>query len=81
MRPSGKAWIGLAAGVAAYDALCPRGETLSEGIDAALERPIGRYLAIGAVAVTSAHLLNILPNKIDPIQRFVQLLPGKEYQI
>lgn len=34
-------------------------ETLSNGVDRALEHPVGKYLAIGAVAVTGAHLLNI----------------------
>lgn len=57
-------WIALAAGVAAFDYLAP--ETLSHAVDRALERPYGRIAAIGAVAVTAAHLLNLIPREYDP---------------
>lgn len=57
-------WVALAAGVAAFDYLAP--ETLSHAVDRALERPYGRIAAIGAIAVTSAHLLNLIPSKYDP---------------
>lgn len=65
-RPSTVAWCGLAAGVAAYDAFCPPNETLSEGVDRALERRTGKVLALGAIAVTAAHLANLLPERVDP---------------
>lgn len=61
-------WIGLAAGVAAFDYLSP--ETLSHAVDRALERPVGKYLAIGSMAIVGAHLLNLLPEKIDPFVGF-----------
>jgi hypothetical protein len=67
IRPSGVAWVGLGAGILLYDALCPPGETLSEAVDSALEHPVGKYAAIGAIAITGAHLLNVLPNRIDPL--------------
>jgi len=57
-------WVGLAAGVVAFDVLAP--ETLSHAVDRALERPYGRYAAIGAIAVTAAHLLNVIPKGYDP---------------
>lgn len=71
-RPSTLAWIGLAAGVTAYDVLCPEGETMSERVDTALE---GRYrhlvpLGIGIVAL---HLVNRLPDQIDPLHRLTAL--------
>lgn len=69
MRAAAKAWIGLGAGVAAYDILCPKGETLSEGVDAALEHPTFRYAAIAGIAVTALHLCNLLPEEIDPFNR------------
>jgi hypothetical protein len=69
MRASEKAWIGLGAGVAAYDVLCPKGETLSEGMDRFLEHDRYRYVALGGVAVTAAHLLNLLPERYDPFAR------------
>ena len=65
MRPASKAWAALGIGVAAYDVLSPKGETLSEGIDSALESRY-RALVIGSVALTACHLLNVLPEKIDP---------------
>ena len=38
LSSSSKAWIALGAGVAAYDVLCPKGETLSEGVDRLMEK-------------------------------------------
>lgn len=67
MRPSTKAWGVLIGGVVAYDVLSPRGETLSEGIDGALEHSLYRRAAvISAIAVTALHLSNALPEKVDP---------------
>jgi hypothetical protein len=61
---AGKAWAGLAAGVVAYDLLCPDGQMLSEGVDRGLEQ---HRLATGiAIGVTALHLLNILPESVDP---------------
>lgn len=59
-------WMALGIGVAAYEIACPTGETLSEGVDRALERPLGRVLALGGIAITAAHLANLLPEKLDP---------------
>lgn len=59
-------WIGLGLGVAAYEIACPKGETLSEGVDRALEQPLSRVLALGGIAITAAHLANVLPQKVDP---------------
>lgn len=78
MRPSEKAWIGLAAGVFAYDVLCPEGETLSEGVDRALERPRSRYMTMGAIAIVSAHLLNFLPEKADPLHHLLRVVQHKD---
>ena len=64
-------WVALAAGVAAFDYFAP--ETLSSAVDRALECPRARYMAIGAVAVTAAHLLNLLPESIDPFK----LMPSR----
>lgn len=71
--PSKAAWVGLAAGVAAYDILCPEGETMSEQYDRWLDNPRAKYLAIGAVAVTAAHLLNVIPEQYDPFTRLTAL--------
>lgn len=72
-RPAAVAWSVLAAGVAAYDILCPPGETLSEGVDRALEMQRGKVFALGAIAITAAHLANVLPEKVDPFHKATQL--------
>lgn len=65
MTPSGWAWIGVAAGVAAYDIASPPGQTLSEGVDRWLiAHPL---LTRCAVALVAAHLCNLLPDRADPI--------------
>lgn len=72
-RPAALAWGALTAGVVAYDVLCPPGETLSEGVDRALELERGRVLALGAIAITAAHLANLLPERVDPFHRATNL--------
>lgn len=67
LSPSAKAWIGLGVYVAGYDVLAPKGETLSEGVDRALEKRFTRALAIGGTALVASHLLNLIPEKVDPI--------------
>lgn len=63
-EPAKYAWVAIGASVLAYDLLCPEGQTLSEGVDKALEKhPVATTLAIG---VTALHLLNRLPAKLDP---------------
>lgn len=66
-----KAWLALAGGVILYDVLCPEGQTLSEGVDHFLEEH--KLLTLGAIAITAGHLANIIPQKIDPIHRLVEL--------
>lgn len=59
-------WALLGAGVLAWDVFAP--QTLSSAYDRYLEHPVKRVLAVGAVAVTASHLLNLLPEQYDPIQ-------------
>lgn len=70
--PAKTAWLVLGAGVLAHDMFCKQGETLSEGVDRALESH--KVLALGAIAVTAAHLANIIPPKLDPIHQFAELV-------
>lgn len=60
-------WGFLVTGVVAWDVLAP--ETLSSAYDRYMEHPLKRIIAVGAVAITGAHLLNLLPRQIDPIQQ------------
>lgn len=74
ISPSTKAWLVLGAFVAAYDMLAPEGETLSEGVDRALERhPLLTTAAIGATAL---HLLNVLRPERDPIHLLAETVRG-----
>ena len=63
---STKAWLALGAGVVAYDVLCPKGQTLSEGVDRLMERKMGRAIALGSIAIVASHLGNLIPEKFDP---------------
>lgn len=65
-------WACLAGFVLAWDVLAP--ETLSGAVDRALDHPVGRIVAIGGVAVTGAHLLNVLPEAYDPFVQGFNLL-------
>lgn len=65
MQPADRAWLTLAGGVLVYDLLCPRGETLSEGVDRYhAARP---WLTRISVAIVAAHLLDWLPSLLDPL--------------
>jgi hypothetical protein len=67
-------WGLLIGGVVLWDLLAE--ETLSSAADRYLRHPVGKYAAIGAVAVTASHLLN-LPEHFgvpDPIIKGLDLL-------
>ena len=74
--PSKLAIASIIGGVALYDALCPRGETISEGADRLRETKIGKYLVPLVVATTSMHLTRTIPEKYDWLQ-WVGKLAGK----
>lgn len=59
-------WAAIAAGVLAWDLFAP--ETLSEGVDRALERH--KVSTAAAIGFTAAHLANLLPESVDPIHQF-----------
>lgn len=63
---AGRNWAITAGVIAALEIACPDGETLSEGVDRALERPFTRYAAVAGIGITAAHLLNVIPEKYDP---------------
>lgn len=66
-RPSTIAWGVLAAGVAAYDLACPKGETLSEGVDGFMESRVGRFATLATIGTFALHLANLIPEGYDPI--------------
>lgn len=70
-HPSNKAWGVLAVGVLIYDWLAPTGETMSEAVDRAIERhPI---ITIGAIGAVALHLINALPERVDPLHKLAEV--------
>ncbi len=69
MRYGARGWAGLAAHIAVVELLAPPGETLSETVDDWMSRHSGRVLWFALVGVVAAHLLNLLPERVDPIHR------------
>lgn len=65
LRPSDWAWIGLALGVAAWDATCSRDEMLSD----ASVRYMSAHPVItsGVIVYLAAHLMGVVPHRIDPL--------------
>lgn len=63
MRPSDRAWLTLAAGVLAWDALCPPGEMLSEA--SSRYTAAHRVLWPAAILYTAGHLMHVWPAKVD----------------
>lgn len=65
------AWIFLGSMILAYETFCPPGELLSEGVDRALLRsPRATRLA---VTITALHLLNLIPERVDPYHQFAKV--------
>lgn len=69
-----RAWLGLGLAIGLYELACPDGQTLSEGVDKALQQR--RALTIAAIGVTAAHLANMLPEQIDPFTQGLKLIKG-----
>lgn len=74
LRYGTKAWIGLAAYLLIVEARAPKGETLSERVDLWIEKHPGKAVWHAGVFAVGAHLLNIIPPRIDPIHRIFTLL-------
>ena len=71
MKPSDRAWLALAVGVAGYEVLARENELLSEAVDRYLE---ARPCVTRAVIITvAAHLLNLLPTRLDPLAQLTLL--------
>lgn len=60
-----QAWLALGVIIVGYEILAADGQLLSEAVDRALEKhPV---LVRAAVLLLAGHLINALPNKVDPI--------------
>lgn len=64
MRAGSKAWLALGIGVVVYEFASREGELLSEAVDRYLEEyPV---VTTAAIVLTAMHLLNVLPERVDP---------------
>ncbi|MGV7669171.1 DUF7427 family protein [Mycobacterium kansasii] len=71
LRPSDKAWLTLAAGILAWDCLCPPNEMLSDASARYLHaRPLLWPLL---VIYTGGHLLHVWPERCDPLSLLARL--------
>jgi hypothetical protein len=60
-----RSWLVVGAVVSGIELAAPRGELLSHGVDRALEsHPV---LTRAAILYLGAHLLNLIPQEIDPL--------------
>ena len=57
-------WAALAATIAVLEFVGE--ESLTNSFDRAMKHPKMRYVALGALGITGAHLLGVLPKEIDP---------------
>lgn len=65
--------------IAAWDYSMP--ESLTHGFERARNHPVGRVLALGTLAVTSAHLLDLLPHQYDPFYLALELKNERPVEI
>ena len=73
MVTAGRAWAVLVAGIAVYEALCPEGHLLTDGIRSAQRTALGHVATSGAVIATAAHLVGVLPPAVDPFTQVTRL--------
>lgn len=71
LRPGDKAWLALAAGVLAWDWMCPRGEMLSEA--SARYKAARPVLWPAAIVYTAGHLWHVWPEEYDLFTRAARL--------
>ena len=57
-------WGLVAGAVGVWDTM--NQQTMTESFQDALEDPVKKYLALGGMAITCAHLLDVIPHQIDP---------------
>lgn len=66
--PSKLAIGALALGIVGYDSLCPKGETISEGLDRIIDRgPTEKALVRISGLLLFLHCANLLPEQLDPV--------------
>lgn len=76
MQSRDRAWCALVGGFLAYDLCAREGQTLSEGFDSYIQaRP---RVSRAVVLVFVAHLINLVPDRYDPLSRIYLLLKRRK---
>ena len=60
------AWAALGASVAAYELLCADDELLTARVQEWRERPLTLAVVTAGIGATALHLLDMLPEAVDP---------------
>jgi hypothetical protein len=60
-------WVALFIAVVYHEATCKPGQLLSEEVDRSLEKH--PWITYGFTLITVSHLMNWLPNNLDPYHR------------
>lgn len=60
-------------GVAAYEALCPQGELISEQVDRIMSSKLGRVATHALVWSVAGHLTGVIPERYDWLHQLASL--------
>jgi|GEM_PF-6146222 len=63
-------WVAVTVGVVLFDYLAK--ETMSSAADRLIENDTGKLLALGLTAIVACHVLNITPERYDPIHKLAE---------
>jgi hypothetical protein len=75
-RSGALGWALVAAGVAVWDIHAK--ESLSHAFQRGMDNPLSRPLVLGALAITAAHLVQVLPRQLDPFYATIDRV--RQYQ-
>lgn len=67
LQQSDWGWIGLVGGITVYELMCKPEQTLSEAYDRYMSNRLGRAACIAVTTYIGAHLLNMIPDRLDPL--------------
>jgi len=70
-------WLGLAASVVVFDVFSE--ESLSHAFTRGMENKYSRPIVLGVLAVTAAHLLDLMPENIDPLDTLTRYAGARHY--
>lgn len=77
-KSGGAGWVITAAVIIAWDAAAP--ETMSQAFSRACSTPAGKAVVITGWAIITAHLLSLLPERVDPLLMLVKATKVARYK-